>query len=147
TGWSAGLCCGGVFAEAPPESAEWQVADTINDPPVITGQTVLSTPEDQAITIAFEHLIVSDPDNVYPNGFTIIAGEGPNYTLSGLTIIPTPDFSGPLTVPVSVNDGTNTSAPFPLQINVVPVNDPPVITGQAPLSTAEETALIIAPSH
>jgi hypothetical protein len=117
----------------------------VNDPPTITGQaTPLSTPEDTALTIPFSGLTVTDPDNTYPTGFTLAVRDGTNYTRSGNTITPAANFTGTLTVPVTVNDGTVDSNVFNLSVTVTAVNDSPTITGQAtPLSTPEDTALAI----
>ncbi|MBK7319521.1 LamG-like jellyroll fold domain-containing protein [Candidatus Villigracilis affinis] len=115
----------------------------VNDAPVITGQTPLSTNEDTALTITLANLIVSDVDNTYPTGFSLTVQSGANYTFVGNTITPAANFTGTLTVPVVVNDGTANSVPFNLTVTVTPVNDAPVITGQNPLSTNEDTALTI----
>ena len=114
-----------------------------NVAPQITGQESLTTNEDEPITLQLSHLKVTDPDNPYPAGFSLKVGAGKNYSVSGLVITPSKDFSGPLSVLVSVNDGKNESAFFNLSIDVSPVNDPPVITGQAPLSTNRNTVIPI----
>ncbi|MDM8521775.1 tandem-95 repeat protein [Desulfococcaceae bacterium HSG8] len=117
----------------------------VNDPPVITAQAApLETPEDTAVTLAASHVTVTDPDSTV---FSLSAAEGSNYTFSGNTVTPSLNFTGTLTVPVTVSDGTNTSDPWNLSVTVTPVNDVPVITGQADLSTAEDTALTLAASH
>lgn len=113
--------------------------------PVIEGQRELSVNEDGNITISFNHLTVRDPDNFfYPLGFTMQLYPGENYTFDGRVVTPAPDFHGTLTVPVTVNDGFSNSDPYNLTITVNPVNDPPVITGQQPVSTTEEVAVTIA---
>jgi gliding motility-associated-like protein len=117
-----------------------------NKTPVITGQTSLSTMEDQPITISFNDLVVEDPDDSYPTGFTMTLQPGSNYTISGQTITPDAGFTGTLSVPVTVNDGKNESDPFTLSITVneqVPVNSKPVITGQVVLSTEEGTPITV----
>jgi large repetitive protein len=109
----------------------------VNDAPVITGQSALSTSEDTPITLALANLTVTDPDNTYPTGFSLSVSTGSNYTVAGSKITPSANFNGTLTVPVTVSDGTNTSNTFNLQITVNAVNDVPVITGQIPLSVNE----------
>ncbi len=96
-----------------------------NEPPTITGQQELSTNEDEAFTIQFSHLTVVDPDDAYPNGFTLIVSDGPGYSVSGATITPNANFYGELNVPVRVNDGISNSPLFQLKIVVDPVNDAP----------------------
>lgn len=104
----------------------------VNDVPVITGQNALSTDEDVSITLSLSNLIVTDPDNTFPNDFTLFASSGENYTVANQTITPAADFSGVLTVPVRVNDGAAYSDFFSLTIQVNASNDVPVITGQSP---------------
>jgi gliding motility-associated-like protein len=117
--------------------------NAVNDSPVITGQQPLSTPEDTPITVSLNNLFVSDPDNSYPTGFTMQISPGEHYILIGNIITPEPNFSGTLNITVTVNDGNSTSAPFVLQIQVGDANDPPVITGQSPLSVNEEESITI----
>jgi len=117
-----------------------------NIPPIITGQDELSTNEDQGITILLDNLNVTDPDNDYPNGFTlkIPQGNGNNYTVSGNTITPVGNFFGTLTVPgVTVSDGKDESNAFTLEIFVRAVNDAPVISGQTALSTYINTPITV----
>jgi hypothetical protein len=122
--------------------AKVQVA-FVNTSPVITGQTAVQISEEQAFTITLGHLTVNDPDNTYPTDFTLHVADGTNYTVSGNIITPSPNFSGTLTVPVTVNDGLSDSAPFNFLIDVLSENDAPVITGQTSLSTNEDEAITI----
>ncbi len=46
-------------------------------------------------------------------------------------------------MPVTVSDGAADSQTFELQIDVAPVNDPPVVVGQEALQTQERTPLTI----
>jgi len=54
-----------------------------NDPPEITGQDELSTPEETPLTITLGDLSVEDIDNTYPDDFTLTVLEGDNYTIEG----------------------------------------------------------------
>jgi gliding motility-associated-like protein len=119
----------------------------VNSPPVITGQVALSTPQETPITLQLGDLTVSDPDNTYPNGFSLSVAAGANYSVSGTTVTPNANFSGNLSVPVTVNDGTDNSAPFNVTISVTDVNTPPTITGQVALSTAQNTSITLLLSH
>lgn len=119
----------------------------VNDPPVITGPETLTTQEDVARTISLADLVVEDPDNADPAGLTLTVFQGENYTLSGNTVLPEKDFSGTLIVPLQVSDGMQTSNVFEMKLSVTPVNDPPVITGQTPLQTAEDVPVTIQLSH
>lgn len=104
------------------------VVNAVNRVPEITAQATLQVNEDQSLALQFTHLTVVDQDSNYPQGFTMSVGPGQNYTVSGTTVTPAPDFFGRLTVPVTVNDGKNTSKPFNVSITVTAVNDIPVIT-------------------
>jgi len=99
----------------------------VNDPPVITGQTALSTTEDTPLLITLTNLTVTDPDDSYPADFDLSVLSGIDYTLLGDTITPAQDYSGTLTVPVKVNDGAADSNIYDLTVTVTPVNDPPVV--------------------
>ena len=91
----------------------------VNDTPVITGQVPLSTPEETELTITLDDLNVTDPDNTYPDDFTLSVQDGLNYSRVGNTITPAVDFNGELAVPVTVNDGT-TSIMLQWDANVEP---------------------------
>jgi gliding motility-associated-like protein len=112
----------------------------VNDAPVITGQQAIVTNEDQPFTLQPSQLIISDPDDTQ---FSLIISAGTNYTFSGNTITPAPNFSGTLSVTVQVNDGEAVSAPYTISLNVTAVNDAPQITGQQPVETDENKSLTI----
>ncbi len=103
------------------------IVNAVNDEPIITSQSVLSTNEDTPLTISLNDLTVSDPDNNYPADFTLTVNFGAGYSVSGNTITPDLNFNGTLTVPVFVNDGTANSPIFNLTVIVIPVNDLPEI--------------------
>ena len=119
----------------------------VNDAPEIIGPETLTTDEDVALAIALTDLQVADPDNAYPSGFSLIVFSGEHYTQSGNTIVPERDFFGKLTVQVQVSDGLLTSNIFPIEVQVWPVNDTPIITGQVPVETPEDTPFEIRLSH
>lgn len=105
----------------------------VNDLPVITGQSALSTDEDEFIIINKSDLTIVDPDNT-PTDITITVQPGSHYTVSGTVVTPEADFNGQLAVNVIANDLAGASSPFSLAITVNPVNDPPVITSTPILS-------------
>ncbi len=111
--------------------------------PTISGQQPLTVNEDESITIKLADLKVVDQDNNFPQDFTLKIAPGSHYTITGNTVVLEKNYSGPLSVVVTVNDGKNDSQPFNLQITVVPVNDSPVITGQKQLSAKQGTAFSI----
>jgi parallel beta-helix repeat protein/VCBS repeat-containing protein len=90
----------------------------VNDAPVITGQNLLSTPQNTPLTITLADLLVTDVDNTYPTGFLLNVLAGADYTLDGNTITPALDFIGTLTVPVKVNDGLADSNIYDLSVDV-----------------------------
>ena len=98
----------------------------VNDQPVISGQLVLSTPEDTSITVLVTDLIITDPDS---SNFTLALQDGVNYTRLGNVVTPAENFSGNLTVPATVTDDSGelnaTSVVQNLAIEVVDVNDDP----------------------
>lgn len=118
-----------------------------NEPPVITGQSPLSVEENSSLSLSFNHLNVTDPDDNYPDGFQLKINPGSNYKVAGSTITPNENFTGTLNVDVRVNDGIDDSNVFTVKITVFPENIPPVITGQATLSIVENTSLTLAFSH
>jgi len=121
--------------------------NSTNDAPLITGQQALTINEDQTIALALTNLTVTDPDNVYPTDFTLIVLPGANYTFTGTTVTPATNYNGTLVVSVKVNDGALDSPPYNLQITITPVNDPPRITAQSPLSTNEDTPITLVISN
>lgn len=97
--------------------------------PVISGQQPLIINEDETLEVSFDHLSVTDADDSYPNGFTIIISTSNGaYTVNNNQITPPLNFNGILEVPISVSDGNTPSEPFNIRIYVVPVNDAPEIT-------------------
>ena len=117
----------------------------VNDAPIITSQSPnpLTANEETALTVQLNNLVVSDPDNTYPDDFALSVQDGSNYTRTGNTITPVTDFTGNLTVPVTVNDGAVSSAVFNLSVEVNNINDQPVITAQNPVSIAEQESYTI----
>jgi hypothetical protein len=93
-----------------------------NDPPSIVGQIDLNTLEDEPIELNQSHLVIDDPDvdPAYHSSFELTLYGGNNYTFSGTRVIPASNFTGTLTVPVTVNDGAAESPVFDLKIDVLP---------------------------
>lgn len=116
-------------------------ADTSPIAPVITDQNPIVIAEDNSVTIDFSQLTVDDIDSDYPNGFSLSVAQGNNYTVSDRTITPINNFSGTLSVDVSVNDGALESNVFAVVIEVTAVNDPPIITSQDPIQIDEDGSI------
>ena len=100
-----------------------------NDNPIIIAQDSLSTFEDSFYQLMLGDLIVTDPDNNYPNNFSLTIYDSLNYTHSDNLITPDIDFNGLLKVPVTVNDNAKRSISnrFILDLTVVSVDDPPIL--------------------
>ena len=113
--------------------------EDFNDPPVITGQSPLSTPEETPLEILLTDLTITDPDDTI---FTLTVLPGSNYGVSGTTITPALNFVGDLTVNVTVSDGEVDSAVYGLLVTVTAVNDAPVADNQS-VSTPYQTDLDI----
>jgi hypothetical protein len=100
------------------ETASLSVTE-VNDAPVIEGQSNLHSAEDTSLTITLDDLTVTDPDNTYPDDFSLSVQDGTNYTRTDNTITPTAGLNGViLTVPVTVNDGTDDSNVYNLSVYV-----------------------------
>jgi hypothetical protein len=95
----------------------------VNDAPAILGSTELSTLEDSTITLSVDSLEIYDIDS---DNFTLAVQTGENYTFDGVIVSPNDNYNGLLVVVVTVSDGDSVSAPFNLEITVVPVNDTPL---------------------
>jgi|GEM_PF-5906794 len=102
----------------------------VNNAPVITGQNPnpFTTSEEIAFSLTIDQLLIED-DNDDLSIKEIQTIPGGNYTVNGNLIIPDENFNDTLSVPVIVTDGTNDSNPYNVIINVLPVNDKPVIKG------------------
>jgi hypothetical protein len=131
------------------QSAAYELLVTVGDaggPAVIVGQLALQTLEDHPITISVDDLVIDYPGGD-PADLAVIVHGGQSYTHVGATVTPSADFSGTLTVNVTVSDGAVESAIYPLSVDVIAVNDPPSITGQLPVTTLENTPVEITAGH
>jgi hypothetical protein len=115
----------------------------VNDPPVITGQNVLSINEDSYITLNKTDLQITDPDN-QASDLTLHIGTGSHYQVNGNIITPDANYYGTLTVPVTVTDLASESNTFQLQITVNSVNDAPEFTTEPETSVHANDAYIYA---
>jgi hypothetical protein len=116
-------------------------ANTASTAPVITGQQPITISEDSSVTLDFSQIIVDDPDSSYPDGFSLTVNNGSNYSVSGRTVTPVANFNGMLSVNVFVDDGSEQSNIFALSIDVLAVNDAPLITAQSTVNLNEDSSL------
>lgn len=113
----------------------------VNDPPVMASTAFYEINEDSSFELSKELLQVSDLDHSIGQ-LSLVVTAGQYYAIDNSRIIPQPDFNGALTVNVYVTDGSLTSASSTVTINVLPVNDVPVVA-DANLSTTEDIAYSI----
>jgi photosystem II stability/assembly factor-like uncharacterized protein len=98
----------------------WRSAWTdLNVKPRITGlSNQLELTDDHTIEINLGNLKVSDPDNNFPQDFTLTIKPGADYTIAGNVITLQPDYSGFLQIPLVVNDGRSDSNEYIVTVNV-----------------------------
>jgi VCBS repeat-containing protein len=126
----------------------------VNDAPTFGGVVPpgLSTPEDTTLTILIADpegqpvLIIDDPDNDFPDDFTLtldpVVPPDANYTLAGpASITPAENYNGDLSVRATVSDGELDSDPFLIPVTVTEVNDRPVLEAEIGPQTAIENSL------
>ncbi|MCH5375147.1 MAG: DUF5011 domain-containing protein, partial [Planctomycetes bacterium] len=99
----------------------------VNDPPQIAGQSKVEVLERTPITLGLEHVAASDIDTD-PDSLLLLVSDGTGYTRSDNTITPDSGVTGELFVTVRVSDGELESEPFALLVNVLPDEEPPILT-------------------
>ena len=111
-----------------------------NVPPVINDRGPFYVDEDSQIRITLDSLSVTDPNNIYPDDFTLHILPGSNYTVvSGNIIAPDGNYHGTLTVPLYVNDGMADSPTKNMSVIVKSINDSPWMTLPNPRVVLEDT--------
>jgi hypothetical protein len=100
----------------------------VNDAPVITGQTAVTTLERTPIEITLQHVVVEDPDND-TSELQLSVQDGNGFDRNGNVIVPLPGVTGALAVPVTVSDSQADSAVFSLAVTVTADTVPPVQGG------------------
>ena len=116
----------------------------VNDAPTLSsydGSTEMV--EDQPYLVSLDMFTAEDVDNVYPDDFSLIIGDGNNYTVDENSISPEEDYNGPIEVDFLVSDGEWESNQVTVNFDIAAVNDPPVILGQQTIGTLEDTPVTI----
>ncbi|MHB0969746.1 MAG: cadherin domain-containing protein [Thermoanaerobaculia bacterium] len=121
----------------------------VNDPPVAIA-VVVTTDEDQSVVIT---LTGSDPDGdaltfavaSVPASGTLDSIVPVDGTTATIAYTPNPDYNGNDSFTFTVNDGTESSNAATVTIDVLPVNDAPLSTGDL-FAGVEDTLLTIAPA-
>jgi hypothetical protein len=114
----------------------------INDVPVITQTPTLSVNEDNSLNITTANLTISDPDNADAD-LLVMLSEGDNYSVDGSTITPNANFNGTLVVGITVNDGSADSNTVNASVNVVAVNDAPMLMGLVETLIIEQNSSLL----
>lgn len=91
-----------------------------NHSPVIVGQQDLHIPQKMSLIVHPDSLIIGDVDQGNYSDYKITLGDGDNYSIQGMEIIPASNFSGILYVPCQVSDGELNSNIYQLEIIVRP---------------------------
>ena len=118
-----------------------------NQAPVAVDDTY-STNEDTQLSVSAPGVLVNDTD-ADSDPLTAVQVAGPSHGTLALnadgsfTYTPEANWNGADSFTYMANDGTANSNVATVSLTVTPVNDAPVITGQAPLSTLEDTALTV----
>ncbi len=110
-----------------------------NTVPDLKAVTNISIPEDSKLGITLDDLTVTDPDE---DVLSVVIADGLNYTRSGDTLTPGLDFNGLLSVNIAVSDGMDTSNTRTMLVNVMEVNDAPVVHDTI-TTTVENTELAV----
>lgn len=115
----------------------------VNDAPILTSVTPQTTAEDVPLTLKLSMTDAVDIDHSLSDA-NLIVEPGSNYSVSGLTITPDPDWNGTLTVPVKVSDGIDTTDAVPMTVTVTAVNDIPILSGIATQVIDEDASCTVA---
>lgn len=129
----------GKYSKSASDTVEFTITES-QDPPVIKEQSALAVDEDNSITLSLSNFTIVDPDSP-PESFQLSVLPGANYTVNGLSVKPTTNFNGQLTVTVKVSDNSLSGPEYPALITVNAVNDKPVYSGQPAISFNEDTWL------
>ena len=112
---------------------------SVNSTPVIISQlTSFNQSEDTSFDLVLADLEIDDDND--PADWTLNIKPSANYTVSGSTITPVQDYDGTLEVNVTVSDTELESDVFVVTAYFEPINDPPYINGNTPISMLEDSS-------
>jgi gliding motility-associated-like protein len=120
--------------------------DAVNIKPVITAQSAVTIFKDEPVTLQLSYLSVTDPDNSYPDDFTLQVLTAENYVVDQTTVTPLAGFLGTITVKLTVSDGTDESNIFDFRVDVVEKEMLQII-GQAPIIIKEDSSFVFTADH
>ena len=112
----------------------------VNDAPVVlsySGGTQVD--EDESFSVSINDFVVEDVDNDFPFDFGFTVSAGDNYTVAsdGKSITPAENYNGTLAINLMISDGP-ADVPFSLAVEVLPVNDDPVLTAYTGAGALDE---------
>ncbi|MFN0039291.1 MAG: tandem-95 repeat protein, partial [Burkholderiales bacterium] len=112
----------------------------INDAPVAVADALAAT-EDTAVIYTAAQLLGNDTDvdntNAQLSIASVTSGTGGTAVLNGngtVTFTPALNFNGAASFTYTTSDGTDTSLPATVTVNVAAINDAPLLAGANPLS-------------
>lgn len=124
----------------------------VNDAPVVTGET-LSTDEDTVLLIPQAALLSNDSDVDNPHSdlsvFSVRAGQHGTVELmpdGQIRFVPEQDFYGTATFFYTVTDGAGGYTEAMATVDLAPVNDAPIVTGEQFSGNEDEVATFTAAS-
>ncbi|MEM7703406.1 MAG: Ig-like domain-containing protein, partial [Pseudomonadota bacterium] len=116
--------------------------EPVNDAPAL-GPDSATTLEDQPVTVP----VLANDTDVDGDPLTITQASSPNGDVTinpdgTITFTPDPDFNGPTTITYTVSDGNGGTTTTTVTVDVVAVNDPPVVNDDAAV-TDEDNPLTL----
>ena len=117
-----------------------------NTDPVIVECSVTELNEDGSYEFRLGDFKYSDNDSISNDNMELIVMTGDNYTVNGSFLMPDGDYFGLIKASFQLDDGFSSSAVFNTDINILAVNDPPVIVKQdSTISVNEGSSIVIEP--
>ena len=114
--------------------------EPVNDAPVVLDYVGSAQVDEEGdFEASVNDFIVEDVDNDFPFDFSIYVLPGENYVVSGDSSFATPleNYNGVITVNYIISDG-GVSIPFSLPVEVLPVNDDPILNSYVGVTSFDE---------
>jgi uncharacterized delta-60 repeat protein len=93
----------------------------VNDKPVITGvRSGLTVESKMPLDFSMEDIILTDPDNIFPQDFTFSFVNGVGYSVDANQLTPSIE-QGEINVTITVKDQADTSDPYSFKVNVTAI--------------------------
>jgi len=119
---------------------------SFNTDPVIVECSVTELNEDGSYEFRLGDFKYSDNDSISNDNMELIVMTGDHYTVNGSFLMPDGDYFGLIKASFQLDDGFSSSTVFNTDINILAVNDPPVIVKQdSTISVNEGSSIVIEP--